>query len=184
MNPTCQEMGQSVNIGIPNNMELTSPSTNTLKISTKRGYVLVDPDTSDDARIVILSDNFEKDLVQTDDNLIIYGPGDFEASGILIKGTRPENETMYSVDSGEGRLLVVMSSSIAKLADEDDYDAVVIKAVGPVEEALVTAISSKLVVVFGDASFVPDSVKAVSTPKINIRKIEELGSNVVYLEKK
>lgn len=165
-------------------MELTSPVLNTLKISSKKGYILVDPETSEDAKIIILSDNSEKDIIQTTDNLVIYGPGDFEASGILIKGSRNDNETMYSVDTGEGRLLVVQSTSIAKLSDEEDFDAVIVKALAPVEESSLSALSTKLVVVYGDSEFIPETVKLNKSSKINLRKQEDMSSNVVYLEKK
>lgn len=165
-------------------MELSSPVQNTLRINSKKGYVLVDPDSAEEAKVIILSDSSTQNIQQTEENLVIYGPGDFEASGILIKGSRPEDETMYSIDTTEGRVLVVQSTSIAKLADEDDYDAVAVKAVSPVDEAALTAISSKLVVVYGEPANIPDAVKINKVNKINIRKLDDLTSNVVYLEKK
>lgn len=165
-------------------MELTVPQLDTLKISTKKGYVLVDPDSSEDAKIVIQSDNSSVNIVQTQDNLVIYGPGDYEASGILIKGTRPENETMYSIDTGEGRALIVQSTSISKLADVDDVDVVIVRVVSEVDEAVLSALSTKLVVVYGDEANIPETLKATKVNKINLKKPEELTSNVVYLEKK
>lgn len=165
-------------------MELTSPILNTLKINSKRGYILVDPDSAMDAKVVILNDGSTQDIEQTSDNLVIYGPGDFEGSSILIKGTRNDEETTYSIDTGEGRVLLVLSTSTAKLTDEDDYDAVIVKAVSPVEEATLAAISSKLVVVYGDPINIPDTVKNNKSNKINIKKREESENNVVYLEKK
>ncbi len=165
-------------------MELTSPAISTLKISTKKGYILIDPSTGEDAKVVILSDGSDNDIVQTPDNLVIYGPGDFEVSGILIKGTRNDFETMYSIAADDGKVLVVQSTSISKLADEDDCDAVIVKAVNEVDEAALSAISSKLIVVYGDESLIPDSIKANKSQKISLKKTEELSSNVVYLEKK
>jgi hypothetical protein len=165
-------------------MELTSPHLNTLKINSKKGYVLVDPDSAEDAKVIILSDDSTQDIAQTADYLVIYGPGDYEASGILIKGTRNDNQTMYSIDTGEGRILVVLSTSIAKLADEDDYDIVAVKAVTPIEESAVSSLSSNLVVVYGDEANIPDSLKEKKVAKVNLKKKEELGSNLVYLEKK
>ncbi len=165
-------------------MELTSQRLNTLKINTKKGYLLIDPDSAEDAKIVILSDDSDQDIPQTSDYLVIYGPGDYEASGILVKGTRNDNQTMYSIDTGEGRILVVLSTSIAKLADEDDYDIVAVKAVSPIEESAVSSLSSNLVVVYGDEANIPDSLKEKRVAKVNLKKKEELGSNLVYLEKK
>lgn len=165
-------------------MELTSPILNTLKITSKKGYLLVDPESGDEAKIVILSDNSEKDIVQDANNLVIFGPGDYEASGILIKGTRPESETMYSIDTGDGRMLLVSSNSIAKLADADDFDVIVVKAVNEISESALAALTSKLVVVYGDESFIPEPLRANKVSKINPRKREEMETNVVYLEKK
>lgn len=165
-------------------MELTSPRQNTLKINSKKGYILVDPDASEDAKIIILTDGSDDIIPQTPENLVIYGPGDFEASGILIKGTRPESETMYSIDSGDGRVLIVSSSSISKLTDVDDYDAIIVKAVGEVGDSTLAALSTQLVVVYGDEAFIPASLKEGKLNKINLKKKEELTTNVVYLEKK
>jgi len=165
-------------------MELTSPRLNTLKISTKRGYILIDPDASEDAKVIILSDNSDQDIQQTPENLVIYGPGDYEASGILIKGTRPATETMYSIDASEGRMLFVPSSSISKLADETEYDAIVVKALAPVNESELSALSPNLVVVYGDPQFMPETLIEKKANKVNLKKKEEFESNVVYLEKK
>lgn len=165
-------------------MELTTPQKNTLKINSKRGYILVDPDSSEDAKIIIQNDNDAPVIEQTSDNLVIYGPGDFESSGILIKGSRLDGGVSYSIDADDNRVLLAKSTSISKLTDEDDYDAVVVKAVEPVEESALSAISTKLVVVYGDENNIPDAIKQNKVNKINLRKTDDLGSNVIYLEKK
>ncbi len=165
-------------------MELSSPIVNCLKISSKRGYILIDPDASEDAKIIILSDGSDQNITQTDDNLVIFGPGDYEASGILIKGSRPENDTIYSIDTSEGRALIASSNSISKLTDEDEYDVVVVKAVTSVDEAALAALSSKLVVVYGSEDFIPETLKEKRVAKVNLKKREEIEGNVVYLEKK
>lgn len=165
-------------------MELSSPHLNTLKISSKKGYILIDPDDSSDARIIILNDSEKNHIQQNQDNLVIYGPGDFEASGILVKGQRIDSETIYTIDSNEGKVLVAQSPAIAKLTDEDDYDAVVIKVIETVDEAGLSAISTKLVVVYGDPAFIPDGIKNNKISKLNLKKVEDLGGSIVYLEKK
>lgn len=165
-------------------MELTSPSTNILKISSKKGYVLVDSDITDEAAIVVLSDNNTQGVKSEDGALIIQGPGEYEAKGIVVKGSRPDEDTTYIVDSGESTALLVSSSSIAKLSDEDDYDVVIVKADVPIDEAKLASLSSGLIVVYGDSNNIPEKVKETKSSKINLKKKEELGSNIVYLEKK
>jgi hypothetical protein len=169
---------------LPKDMELTSPTLNTLKINSKKGYLLVDPDTSEDAKIVILSDGNNKNITQTNENLVIYGPGDFEASGVLIKGTRNDSETIYSIDTGEGRILLALSTSISKLAGEEEYDAVVVKAITPVEEALLSSLSAKFVIVYGDVANVPEAIRNNKSTKLNLKKKDDFENNIVYLEKK
>ena len=165
-------------------MELTTPSTTTLKIASKRGVILINPSVFDTATIVIIDDNHPDVSEKYPDSLIIYGPGEFESSGIMIKGTRSEMKTMYVIDTGEGKILHTISTSISKLTDEDDYDVVAIKAVAPVEEAALSSITSKLVVIYGESENIPQSLKDNAVSKINLKKKDELMSNVVYLEKK
>lgn len=165
-------------------MDISSPITNTLRISSKKGYILVDPDASEDAKVIILTDSATKDIQMSDDNLVIYGPGDFEVSGILIKGTKIDDETIYSIDTGEGRALLASSEITSKLSDEDDYDVVVVKALSPVDEATLASISSKLVVVYGDDKNIPEGLKAKKVGKVSLKKRDEIDGNVVYLEKK
>ena len=165
-------------------MELSAPSSLTLKIASKKGIVLVNPSFTDTATIVLIDDNALDISEKYPDSLVIYGPGEFEASGIMIKGTRSEKDTMYVIDTGEGKVLHAISTSIQKLSDEDDYDVVVVRAVSPVEEASLSSLSSKLVVVYGDSENIPQTVKDNTVNKINLKKKDELNSNVVYLEKK
>lgn len=165
-------------------MELTIPQKNTLKINSKKGCILIDPDAIEDAKIIIQSDPDAPMLDSTQDTLVIYGPGDFEASGVLIKGSKLDGGVSYSIDADDSRIIFAKSTSISRLTDEDDYDAVVIKAVEPVEESVLSAISSKLVVVYGDEVNIPEAIKQNRVNKINLKKIEDTSSNVVYLAKK
>lgn len=165
-------------------MELTVTSQNTLKINSKKGYLLIDPQTSDDAKIIIQTEVDAPDIAQTNENLVIYGPGDYESNGILVKGNKLDGGVSYSIDTEEGRVIFASSQSISKLTDEDDFDAVVIKAITPVEESSLSAISSGLIIVYGDEANIPANVKAHKTSKLNLNKRGELDSNLVFLEKK
>lgn len=164
-------------------MELTQPYQNTLKINGKKGYVLFNPQAAEDAKIIILDDQGDPSQF-SDDTLCVYGPGEFEAGGIVVKGTRTEGSTMYEIENGEGRALHVLSDSVGKLSDEEDFDVVIIKAITPIEEAQLTSLSSGIIVVYGDVVNIPDKVKESKVSKVLIRKKEELPSNIVYLEKK
>ena len=163
-------------------MELTVPYQQTLKITGKNGHVLFSPQTADDAKIIILDDASDSSF--DDDVLCIYGPGEYEAGGIIVKGNRQEGSTKYEIDNGEGRALHVLSDSIAKLTDEDDFDVVIVKANGPLEESQLTSISSGIIVVYGEEGNIPEKIKENKVTKVTLRKKEELPANIVYLVKK
>lgn len=163
-------------------MELSLLYQQTLKISGKKGYVLFNPQTVEEATIVILDDNSNANF--DSEVLIIYGPGEFEAGGVVVKGSRPDASTIYEIDNGEGRALHVLSDSISKLSDEDDFDVIIIKAISPVEEAQLSTISSGLIVLYGEEENIPEKVKENKVNKISLRKKDELPGNIVYLVKK
>lgn len=165
-------------------MELTSPGAKTLKVNSKKGAVLFDPEYSDDCKIVISEDDAPDVSQKFQDTLVIYGPGEFEVGGIMVKGTRNDDKTMYEVDTGEGKMLHALSTSISKLSTEDEYDVVVVRAVSKVEEADLSSLSSKLVVVYGPEENVGDSLKTNKINKVSLKKLEDITTNVVYLEKK
>lgn len=162
-------------------MELTRPSQNTLRIASKKGDVYVNPEPSDSPTIALVNDGAKFTL--SDDYLTIYGPGEFESKGIVVKGSRPDKDTMYIVDTDEGKALYVQASAIDKLSDEE-VDVVVINANVPIEESKLASLSSSLIVVFGEDANIPEKVKEHSVTKLNLKKKEELGSNIVYLAKK
>lgn len=165
-------------------MELTSPAGTSLKINSKKGSVIINPDTTDDAKIVIIDDDAPDISNKFPDTLVIFGPGEFEVGGIMVKGTRQEGNTTYEIDAEEGKVLHVLSNSISKLSTEDEYEAVIVKALTSLEESDVSSLSSKLVVVYGDPQNISDSLKQNKVNKINLRKRDEITTNVVYLEKK
>ena len=165
-------------------MELTAPNGATLKINSKKGNVLINPEFTDDAKIVIIDDGAPDISSKYSDSLVIYGPGEYEANGIMVKGTRGEDKTMYVIDTGEGKILHVLSSSSSKLSNEDEFDLVVVKAVAPVEEADLTSLSSKLVVVYGDEQNIAPVIRENRTNKVNLKKSEDITTNVGNLEKR
>ncbi len=81
-------------------------------------------------------------------------------------------------------MLHALSTSTSKLSADDDYDVVVVKAVTPVEEADLSSLSSKLVVVYGDDVNIGDTLKSQRINKINLKKRDEIPTNVFYLDKK
>lgn len=164
-------------------MELQRTANSTIKISSKKGIVLIDPDATPDAAIAIMSEevgNFDT----TDETLIIEGAGEYEAKGISVKGVRIADTLSYEIDTEESKLLFALSSSLEKLADKDEFDGVLVKVVGPLDEGKLAAVTSGLVILYGDEANIPDNLKANRVSKVNLKKKEELPGNIIFLDKK
>lgn len=164
-------------------MDLTRFGAQSVRLSLKKGSVTIDSDTTPDSAIAIMTEEVGK-YDTTDDVLIVEGPGEYESKGIVVKGSRVEGVTVYEIDSGDGKIMFALSSCLSKLSDEDEFDAVLIKAVDELDEAKIASLSSGLTIVYGDEALVPAKIKETTVYKINLKKKEELGANIVYLAKK
>ena len=114
-------------------MELQRITATTIKISSKKGIVLIDPDTTPDAAIAIMTED-EGNYDTTDDTLIIEGAGEYEAKGISVKGVRIADTLSYEIDTEDSKLLFALSTSLEKLVDKDEFDGVLIKVVNALDE--------------------------------------------------
>ena len=178
---SCQ--GRATYVRIIPLMELQRITATTIKISSKKGIVLIDPDTTPDSAIAIMSEE-EGNYETTDDTLIIEGAGEYEAKGISVKGVRIADTLSYEIDTEDSKLLFALSTSLEKLVDKDEFDGVLIKVVNALDEGKLAAVTSGLVILYGDEANIPDSLKQNKVSKVNLRKKEELPGNIIFLDKK
>lgn len=164
-------------------MELQCITGTTIKISSKKGIILIDPDTTPEAAIAIMTQE-EGSYETTNETLIIEGAGEYEAKGIVVKGIRVGQTPSYEIDTEDGKLLFALSSSLEKLTDEDEFDGVLIKVVDALDEGKLAAVTSGLIILYGDEANIPDGLKEHRVSKVNLKKKEELPGNILFLEKK
>lgn len=164
-------------------MELQRIAQNTIRISSKKGIILIDADLPPDASVVIMT-NDEFIYPTTDDTLIIEGAGEYEAKGIVVKGIAVAGVTTFEIDTEDSKLLFARSASLEKLSDKDEFDCVLIKVESMLDEGKLAAVTSGLVVLYGDEANIPDSLKEHRVSKVNLKKKEELPGNILFLEKK
>lgn len=162
-------------------MEITSISSKSIVISSKRGSVAIDIDENfSDYQAVILTK--EDGEIQSEQTLLIEGPGEYETSGLYIKGTRQNSSTVYQIESPEGKVLFSPSGAIDKIQDSEYLDAIIIKVEGGVDDAKISSLSG-LVILFGDEKSMPDKLKEVRLPKVNLKRKDKISGNVVLLSK-
>ncbi|MCL5438732.1 MAG: hypothetical protein M1268_01945 [Patescibacteria group bacterium] len=140
-------------------MEIALISKDALKIKGKHASLALDPGpdlrtkTVVDA-ILLLDKNEENNFPKIEgQRVVISGPGSYEAGKIKISGISSGGDLMYSVRVDGIEMLLSKASAIKKIQDtERDYDIVVLNADSLIEESLITSLSPKTVVLYGEKS--------------------------------
>ncbi|MCL5432934.1 MAG: hypothetical protein M1524_02350 [Patescibacteria group bacterium] len=140
-------------------MEIALITKNALKIKGKHASLAVDPGidlrTKTVVDAVLLSDKLlENNFSKIEGHrVIISGPGSYEAGKIKISGLGSGANVVYSVRVDGVEILLSKASGIKKIqGTERDYDIVVLNVDTLIEESLITSLSPKAVVLYGEKS--------------------------------
>lgn len=159
-------------------MDISVVGENSIKIKGKQVTFVVDPvkgmpKVPADA-IILLNGGAGIDLSRvTDSRIIINGPGGYEVGGAKISGTQTPKGTLYRflIDNISVALGVTMD---AKMEGFDVCEVAVINTNSEFSEAFVTALESKVTVLYGDkkaeAAKALGAESATSVPKATIAK--------------
>lgn len=112
-------------------MEISLQGLNSLKIRGKHAAIFINPQdkTSSYNAAVILGNPLASTLKIRDDVVIINGPGEYEAGGIKITGTKAETNVVYSISLDNVDLLVGDRADIEKTFQKlKEYQIVIIHA--------------------------------------------------------
>ena len=162
-------------------MEVASVSQNSIKIKTKNATFIIDPVGKIDADVVILTQK-PQDYSEFGDNVVIDGPGEYEVSGVGIKGEKVNDKLSFDFFEDNQRLLFIPLSAAKKLETED-YTATILALDEKIEGEL-PSITSEIVAVIGDEEFLPtDRALIKKIDKLNLKKTEENKGFIVHLSK-
>src|SRR5438874_1011043 len=130
-------------------MEISKITDNSIKVKTKNVSVVIDPTTKTDADIVIITaGNVDEFMIPENTKLVIEGPGDYEVGGISVTGEKMGEEMLYTLFDDQFRVILAPLSLISKIREDDDSDAVIIHAVGPVTKKDLSTLSSDVLLVY------------------------------------
>lgn len=162
-------------------MELIFASKDSIKIRTKLSTFIIDPSEKSDGDVLVFTS--PSSVSYDRDKLIIEGPGEYEISGVYIKGEVVEGGILYEF-SDDAKKIIVAPSEAVKTLDAEGCSATVIHATARLEQKDVETLSSDLVVVYGDSqNIIVDEQSLKKVDRVNLKKIDELKGFVVYLTK-
>lgn len=161
-------------------MEIVKISDNSIKIKTKNVSIAVDPVTKTDSDIIIVTNESVSLVVPDDIKLLIEGPGEYEVGGVHIKGEKAGADFMYTIFDDAYRLYLLPMELISKVREDDDMDAIVIKATGEISKKDVSTLSSS-VIVYGVKGNMQEDENVKRLSRVNLKKKEEIKGFIVYL---
>lgn len=162
-------------------MDIAIASENSFKIKSKNTVFIVNPDSKIDGDVVILTDK-PSSYSQFQGKLVIDGPGEYEVSGVLIKGEKTDGKISFDFAEDSQSITVLSSASIAKNKEVEDQTAVVVLLKDEKTDLSLVSSSGVLIVV-GPQGLLPHDSNIKRVDKINLKKAEEYKGSVVHLSK-
>lgn len=165
-------------------MEVSSVKDGSLKIKSKDLVISIDPTEVTEGRVVLYMSTLDQDSKPfTVDPLVIQGPGEYEIHGVSVTGRYVKGETAYSISDGTTTMLLLSSSSISGLKEEDEYSAIILKVNEEVTDTIFSTFASSVLLFFGDLGKInisSDNRKEMN--KVNLKKREELTGSAILLK--
>jgi len=165
-------------------MEISSLKDQSVRIKSKVATVVVDPVSKTDAHVVILTKNAPAESTQyiPENAVVIDGPGEYEVGGISMIVTDIKGELTYSFDADNTRILLLCESTLAKIKEEDEYNAIIVRVDEEVKDTVLANLTASVFIFYGDLSKVKLSSENIQTlSKVNLKKKDELHGSFVLL---
>lgn len=166
-------------------MEISLLKESGLRIRSKNTTLIVDPVAKVDGDVVIItpeSDGKADEGLVEGKKLSVEGEGEYEVGGMSIHVADMKGERTYVVDADNMRILLLSESTLAKIKDEDEFSAVVVKVNESVKDTVLANLTSDVFIFYGDLDKVElSSENTKKLPKVNLRKKEELAGSIILL---
>ena len=132
-------------------MEIALLPKSAIRLKGKHASIIIDPQEKAVCNAVILLRRSQVDAKIQEESLIIKGPGDYEVGKIKIKGTRNEQEMLYSMNIDGVELLVGEIQILDKMQHKlKEYNIVLVHCGVILSSAFLTSLASNIVVFYGE----------------------------------
>lgn len=161
-------------------MEVSKIGNSGIKIRTKNASFLVNPEKKIDCDVIVLTQK-PQTYLEYHDRIVIDGPGEYEVSGVSIRGEAIDGKVLFDFSADSQRLLILPTASIAKSEEAQDYTATVV-LLDENSKDTISQISSGIVIVVGAVdTILKDKTSLKKTDKVNLKKADEYKGFIVHL---
>lgn len=152
-------------------MDVIKVSDSGIKIKGKNVSLLVDPVGKVEGEIILELMQKGQDYSQVaNERLVISGPGEYEAGGMSI-AVKKVGDLFSAIVTEQEKVLIFPSSVLEKLADDDEYAAVILCVNSKITDDAFAPLNAKAVILYGnitDATVKNENQE--KTTKINLKK--------------
>src|ERR1039457_5118185 len=114
-------------------MEISILPHGSLRIKGKHAALVIDPQEKSVYNAAILLNKTQKNISLGDDIVILYGPGEYEVGGVKIKGSKGDQDTLYSINIDGIDLLLGKINSLDKMQHKlQEHNVVIISCDHPI----------------------------------------------------
>ncbi len=134
-------------------MEITALAAHSLKLKGKHAALFVNPldKTSSYNAAIILGNSPKSSLKIRDDVVTISGPGEYEAAGITMTGTRADTDTIYSITLDDIEILLGTRSGLEKLHQRlQEHAILIVDADSTGDISFVSSLGMNSILFFGE----------------------------------
>jgi len=147
-------------------MEIAIAREGSFKIKSKNTVFIINPDSKIDGDVVILTEK-PSSYSQFQGKLVIDGPGEYEVSGVLIKGEKTDGKISFDFAEDSQSIAVLSTASLAKNKEIEDQTAVVVLLQDGKTDLSGISLSGVLIVV-GPKDLLPQDSNIKKLDKINL----------------
>lgn len=163
-------------------MEIQRVSDSAVRIKSRNSSFLIDSTSKDESEVLVFT-SAPSDYSELVAPVIIGAPGEYETSGVSIKGEAHGQKTSYTFLEENQNILVTTASSLSEIKEIEEGTVVVVIADQALGEAL-SELAAELIVVVAPLEFLPpDAATFKKADRVNLKKTEDYKGFVVYLSK-
>ncbi len=164
-------------------MEVQRVSDTSFKIKSKNASFLIDPSAGKTDSEILVFTSPPKDYSVLPQTLVISGPGEYEVSGVSIKGENHNKKCAYDFLEENQKILVAAASSVTDIKELEEYGAIIIIADQALGDTLGEIAAEVIIIVSSDEFLPQDKANIQKVEKINLKKMEEYKGFILHLTK-
>lgn len=154
-------------------MEIQKVGKNSVKIKAKNVSFVTNTFASGDSIPIFFTPNNE----ESSDQFFIEGTGEYEVSGVRIKGLREGEGILYELTDDPITLKLLNSKALKTLKDVDEGTILLVESNSDLTREIIDSHDPYLTILYGEVF--PEGTSYPEVEKINLRKLEELKGVVI-----